>query len=95
MVNCLLCKKALQEKTIYRDWRDHFLVRTTRREVEYHHITPRRFGGQDATQNLAPLCRKCHRRAHKTYNDKALEFVLSRYPDFFEGCFEGLVNAEP
>ena len=34
-------------------------------DIEYHHIVPIALGGTNKFTNIAPLCSKCHRAAHR------------------------------
>lgn len=47
---------------------------TKNRKLQVHHIIRRSLGGLDTTLNLVPLCEKCHKDVHESYN-KELSLV--------------------
>ena len=60
---------VIRSKKMYNDYRQKMqgtiCIRCESAEaVEIHHITFKSQGGSDVPQNLAPLCRDCHNRAH-------------------------------
>lgn len=42
----------------------------TIKDLEYHHIVPLIFGGNDINTNIVCLCSKCHRLIHYDSNSK-------------------------
>lgn len=42
-----------------------------------HHIVPRRMGGCDDDRNLVDLCRRCHQKVEKIYDNR----FISRFAD--------------
>lgn len=49
----------------------------TTKDVEYHHIVPISQGGDNRIQNIVPLCRVCHAKAHKK-RQQNYEYTLGR-----------------
>jgi len=39
-------------------------------ELELHHLKPYKISKDNSAQNLAPVCRGCHKRIHKEYLEK-------------------------
>ena len=70
--------------------------------VEYHHIVPLAQGGDNRINNLVPLCRACHLKAHgknpiegKQYKPKGRK-VLDKpgnYKDVMNMYFTGVISA--
>jgi len=39
-------------------------------ELHLHHLIPIKMGGGNGWDNLAPVCRDCHKRIHRKYLEK-------------------------
>lgn len=53
-------------------------------DVEYHHVTKYAEGGKTATSNIVPLCKKCHKKIHKSeikFDRNKIKFSKDDYKD--------------
>jgi len=77
---CPFCKKILSKTS---------LVKRT------HHIKPKRYGGDNESDNLIDLHYFCHSKIHSFYIQTAFKIILEQKPDFFKICFDELCHKFP
>jgi len=68
-------------------------------QIESHHILPQRFGGPDDDENLVDVCRDCHEKIEKVYDQSfwsKIEISKAEYePDYRNLDDEYTVKWEP
>lgn len=50
----------------------------SREKIQYHHIVPLEFGGNNVISNIVPLCEDCHYKAHGKHKNTGIEGVIGR-----------------
>ena len=50
----------------------------SRENIQYHHIVPLAFGGNNVLTNIVPLCEDCHYKAHMKYKHKGVQGATGR-----------------
>ena len=86
--DCPGCKQQISTAIEYSELRGCYRPNG----IEAHHIKPRRFGGNDAPENMIALCRPCHRKLHRLYVDRAVELARQADPAFFSTCLAEFVG---
>ena len=76
--------------------RDEYRCRKCKstRDLQLHHITPRRLGGCDEAYNLITLCQKCHTQWHQCEFRLSILYNLQKARDTFWLWLKGGVNVK-
>ena len=60
------------------------------RDLQVHHILPRRLGGPDEPSNLVTLCSACHDRLHQTHQTSLANGRSARQDHQPNGASDGV-----